>query len=719
MANTILHKRSSTASSTPLANQLSAGELALNTADSKVFMKNSAGTVVEVSYRDARVDARLSGGTGITYTSGVIAVDSTIATLTGTQTLTNKSISGATNTLSAIGNASLTNSSTTIGTTAIALGASSTTLVGLTSVTSTGFTGALTGNADTATALATGRTIDITGDITYTSPSFTGAGNVTAAATLATVNSTVGSFGSSTLVPVITVNAKGLVTSVTTSSISGALTFTGDVTGSGTTGSSTALTIGSGVVTNTMLAGSIANNKLVNSSTTIGSTAIALGASSTTLAGLTSVTSTGFTGALTGNASTATILATARNIQGVSFDGSAAITVVTAGTGVTVSGTAVSIGQAVATSSNVTFNDLTVAGNLTVSGTTTSINTTTLNVADLNVTVANGAATAAAANGAGLTVAGPATPATLTYTSADDRWNFNKSLNATLVGNVTGNVTGTSGSTTGNAATATTLATARAIQGVSFDGSAAITVVTAGTGISVSGTAVSTSAIPNASLTNSTITIGSTSTALGATSTTLAGLTSVTSTTFVGALTGNASTATSATSATTAGTVTTAAQTAITSVGTLTGLTSSGAVSITNSTASSSKTTGALIVTGGVGVSGAMYVGGEITAYASDAALKTNVEVIENALEKVEAIRGVSYDWNEDGLALGLTDAKQVGVIAQEVEAVIPELVCDSAHAGYKTVKYDKLTALLIEAVKELSAKVRVLEAQLGGKPGL
>jgi len=91
-----------------------------------------------------------------------------------------------------------------------------------------------------------------------------------------------------------------------------------------------------------MLAGSIANAKLANSSTTIGTTAIALGASSTTLAGLTSVTSTGFTGALTGNASTATTLQTARAIQGVNFDGSAAITVVTAGTGISVSGTAVS-----------------------------------------------------------------------------------------------------------------------------------------------------------------------------------------------------------------------------------------------------------------------------------------------------------------------------------------------------------------------------------------
>ena len=61
-----------------------------------------------------------------------------------------------------------------------------------------------------------------------------------------------------------------------------------------------------------------------------------------------------------------------------------------------------------------------------------------------------------------------------------------------------------------------------------------------------------------------------------------------------------------------------------------------------------------------------------------------------------------------------------MGVIAQEIEAVAPELVTDSAFAGYKTVRYDKLTALLIEAVKELSAKVKTLEAQLGNtKPTL
>jgi hypothetical protein len=71
---------------------------------------------------------------------------------------------------------------------------------------------------------------------------------------------------------------------------------------------------------------SISNARLVNSSTTIGTTAISLGSAATTIAGLVSVTSTGFTGALTGNASTATKLATARNINGVAFDGTADIT---------------------------------------------------------------------------------------------------------------------------------------------------------------------------------------------------------------------------------------------------------------------------------------------------------------------------------------------------------------------------------------------------------
>jgi hypothetical protein len=108
----------------------------------------------------------LTIGTGLSGTSFngsgavTIAIDSTVATLTGTQTLTNKTISGTSNTLSNIANASLTNSTVTVGSTSIALGATATTIAGLTSVTSTTFVGALTGNASTATTLATTRAIN-------------------------------------------------------------------------------------------------------------------------------------------------------------------------------------------------------------------------------------------------------------------------------------------------------------------------------------------------------------------------------------------------------------------------------------------------------------------------------------------------------------------------------------------------------------------------------
>ena len=112
-------------------------------------------------------------------------------------------------------------------------------------------TAALTGNASTATALATGRTIAITGDLAYTSPSFDGTGNVTAAGTLATV-ATAGTTGSSTAIPVITINVKGLTTSITTAVVvAPAGTLTGSTLASGVTASSlTSLgTIASLVVT--------------------------------------------------------------------------------------------------------------------------------------------------------------------------------------------------------------------------------------------------------------------------------------------------------------------------------------------------------------------------------------------------------------------------------------------------------------------------------------
>lgn len=76
-----------------------------------------------------------------------------------------------------------------------------------------------------AATLTTSRTIAITGDLAYTSGSFNGSGNVTGTGTLATVNSNVGAFGSSTSIPVVTVNAKGLVTAVSTATVAGGQYF--------------------------------------------------------------------------------------------------------------------------------------------------------------------------------------------------------------------------------------------------------------------------------------------------------------------------------------------------------------------------------------------------------------------------------------------------------------------------------------------------------------
>ena len=93
----------------------------------------------------------------------------------------------------------------------------------------------------------------------------------------------------------------------------------------------------------------------------------------------------------------------------------------------------------------VSATDLTLSGNLTVNGTTTTVNSTTLDVADLNITIADGAANAAAANGAGITVDGAS--ANITYTSATDTWDFNKAITGTYT-NLHPELTTTSAATT-------------------------------------------------------------------------------------------------------------------------------------------------------------------------------------------------------------------------------------------------------------------------------
>jgi hypothetical protein len=133
------------------------------------------------------------------------------------------------------------------------------------------------------------------------------------------------------------------------------------------------------------------------------------------------------------------------------------------------------------------------------------------------------------------------------------------------------------------------------------------------------------------------------------------------------------------------------------------------AVSITNSTASTSKTTGALKVTGGVGVSGALNVGGDVVAYASsDRRLKDNIQNIKNPIQKVQKLNGVTWDWNSNADELQQS-LPNVGVIAQEVEEVLPQLVHDREN-GFKAVDYARLTGLLIEAVKEQQTQIQELK---------
>jgi hypothetical protein len=207
----------------------------------------------------------------------------------------------------------------------------------------------------------------------------------------------------------------------------------------------------------------------------------------------------------------------------------------TGGTGVTTAVTnntvTISIGQAVDTTSNVTFNNVTVdgtlstdditaanisvagnatiTGNLTVQGTTTTVNSTAVAIADINIELAKDATTAAQANGAGLTVIGAG--ATFTYTSGNDRWNLNKDLVVTQVwGNsatttkwangrsisITGDATYTVGiDGTADVSAAITLATVNANVGSFGNGYNVPTVTVNGKGLV---TAVTTTAIPTA-----------------------------------------------------------------------------------------------------------------------------------------------------------------------------------------------------------------------------
>jgi len=100
-----------------------------------------------------------------------------------------------------------------------------------------------------------------------------------------------------------------------------------------------------------------------------------------------------------------------------------------------------------------------------------------------------------------------------------------------------------------------------------------------------------------------------------------------------------------------------------------------------------------------------------IAFYSSDERLKNNKQPLTGSLEKLNQISGYGFDWIPMP-GIHENEGHDIGVMAQEIEKIAPELVVTRDN-GYKAVKYDKITALLIEAVKELSTELSELKKQI------
>ena len=106
-----------------------------------------------------------------------------------------------------------------------------------------------------------------------------------------------------------------------------------------------------------------------------------------------------------------------------------------------------------------------------------------------------------------------------------------------------------------------------------------------------------------------------------------------------------------------------------------------------------------------------LNVAGDVVAYASsDIRFKNNITPITNALDKLSKIGGYTFEWNE--ISHKETGKKDIGVVAQEVEDILPEIV-DTRDNGYKAVDYSKLTALLIQSVKEQQVIIDNLKSRI------
>ena len=505
MAQTILIKRS-TSTATPTA--LSNGELAYSASSNKLFVGRpgggsgdidaiggkyytdiidtaaSANTASKLVLRDGSgnfaagtITATFSGnltgnvtgnvsGTAATVTGAAQTAITSVGTLTALQ-VDNLNVngntilasSGALNLTPATGSAIVLD-----GTISVDAGV----VTGATSITSTSFIGALTGNASTTTKWITPRNLSLTGDATAVLSAVDGSAAVSAALTLATVNSNVGQFGSTTAIPIVTVNGKGLVTAVSTANVATVLTIS-DAESSPNTDTVNLLSDTLVFTGGTGLTTTVTNNDveidLDNTSVTAGSYGSATAIPTFTVDAQGRMTAAG-----------TAALATTLNITGDSgSDGVALLTETLdfeGGVGVTTTVSddkvSIAIGQAVGTSDNVTFNNVTVngtlasdditsatmtasgnvvvQGNLTVNGTTTTVNSNTVAIGD-SIMLLNNDETGTPSENAGLEVErGSSTNVSILWNEASDYWQINDGSTTSKLltaGNFAASFTGT------------------------------------------------------------------------------------------------------------------------------------------------------------------------------------------------------------------------------------------------------------------------------------